>query len=448
MCSVPQARKQHVARKLRTAACMTIKPAQISGTTMDQPIAPRAWYRRWRGATLAAAAMALGAGVLWTLLPDGVAVPMAEVRIAPVQRGVFHDDVAVRASAAPLHSILLDAVESGRVEEVFVRDGAQVRRGEPLFRLSNPQRRIEVLAREAEHAQQISNLTNLRVAMEAASTERQRKASDLAFALAQAQKQNARNQALADKGFLSPSAMEDSTDRLAQQALLLRTAQSSNEAEARIQRDAIRQMEQATQRLEDGLRLVHATADALVVRAPSDGRLTDFHLQLGETVKPDQRIGRIDDETRIKLLAQIDEFYLNRIRQGQQGRAQAAGQAAALTVNRIFPQVKDGKFNVELGLAGDALQLLPGQGVDAYITLAAPTQALLLPNDAFTGDSGGAFVYVLEIDGRHAVRRAIRTGRRSHRQLEVLAGLKEGERVIVSSYKAFGESNRLELNGK
>jgi HlyD family secretion protein len=104
---------------------------------------------------------------------------------------------------------------------------------------------------------------------------------------------------------------------------------------------------------------------------------------------------------------------------------------------------------VELALADDArVPLLPGQGVDAYITLAAPTQALLLPNDAFASDSGGAFVYVLEADSRHAVRRPIRSGRRSHRQLEVLEGLKEGERVIVSSYKAFGESKKLELSKK
>jgi HlyD family secretion protein len=376
-------------------------------------------------------------------------VQMADVRISAVQRGVFHDDIAVRASAAPLHSILLDAVESGRVEEVFVRDGAQVRRGEPLFRLSNPQRRLEVLAREAEHAQQISNLTNMRVAMETAGTARQRNASELAFAFTQAEKQHARNQALAARGFLSAAALDESADRLAQQALLLRAAQASNEAESRIQRDAIRQMEQATRRLADGLLLVHATADALVVRAPSDGRLTDFHLQVGEAVKPDQRIGRIDDETRFKLLAQIDEYYLNRIRPGQQGRAQTPAQAAALTVSRIFPQIRDGKFNVELALADDArVQLLPGQGVDAYITLAAPAQALLLPNDAFASDSAGAFVYVLEADGRHAVRRPIRSGRRSHRQLEVLEGLKEGERVIVSSYKAFGESKKLELSKK
>jgi len=416
---------------------------------MDQPIAPRAWHRRWRGAVLAAAAVGLGACALWFLLPDGMNVQMADVRIAAVQRGVFHDDIAVRASAAPLHSILLDAVESGRVEEVFVRDGAQVRRGEPLFRLSNPQRRLEVLAREAEYAQQISNLTNMRVAMETASTARQRNASELAFALTQAEKQHARNQALAARGFLSAAALDESADRLAQQALLLHTAQTSNEAEARIQRDAIRQMEQATRRLAVGLQLVHATADALVVRAPSDGRLTDFHLQVGEAVKPDQRIGRIDDETRFKLLAQIDEYYLNRIRSGQQGRAQTAAQVAALTVSRIFPQIRDGKFNVELALADDArVPLLPGQGVDAYITLAAPAQALSLPNDAFASDSGGAFVYVLEADGRHAVRRAIRSGRRSHRQLEVLEGLKEGERIIVSSYKAFGESKKLELSKK
>ncbi|UGQ45435.1 efflux RND transporter periplasmic adaptor subunit [Massilia endophytica] len=426
---------------------MTHSNANISGNSMDQAL-PR---RRWRGGRLkwiaAVAAMAAAAMLAWSLMPRGLRVPLAEVRIAVVEQGVFRDDAVVRATAAPLHSVMLDAVESGRVEEVFVRDGAKVKKGDALFRLSNPQRRLEMLARESEHAQQISNLTNMRVTLEAANTERQRRASELAFALEQARKQHERQRALAAKGFVSASALEEAADRVVQQQRLFDLARESNRVEAGIQRNAIEQMEQATARLAAGLRLVRESVDALAVRAPADGRLTDFSLQLGEAVRADQHLGRIDDMERYKLTAQIDEYYLNRIVAGRAARAQMGGRTYALTVSRIFPQIRDGKFNAELTFADVLPQgLHPGQSVDVSITLGEPAQALVLPNDAFVNDTGGTSAYVVQAG--QAVRRNIRLGRRSHRQVEVLEGLRAGERVIVSSYAAFGKNDRIELTGK
>ena len=104
---------------------------------------------------------------------------------------------------------MLDAVESGRVEEVFARDGAMVKRGEVLFRLSNPQRRLELLAREAEHAQQISNLTNLRVALEASRTARQRRAPTWHSRWRRRTSSTRRNEGLAQQGFISQAALEE-----------------------------------------------------------------------------------------------------------------------------------------------------------------------------------------------------------------------------------------------
>ena len=72
--------------------------------------------------------------------------------------------------------------------------------------------------------------------------------------------------------------------------------------------------------------------------------------------------------------------------------------------------------------------------------------ALLLPSGAFINDSGGAWVYVLDADGRGAQRRALRVGRRNNAQIEVLAGLAAGDKVIVSSYAAYGNSPRLQLD--
>ncbi|MES2116667.1 MAG: efflux RND transporter periplasmic adaptor subunit [Pseudomonadota bacterium] len=416
-----------------------------TGAAMDQPLPPRRARRLAIGSVLLA--LAAGSTALWQLAPRGLQVPLAQARFAVVEQGVFRDELALRATAAPLRTVMLDAVESGRVEEVLARDGASVRQGELLFRLSNPQRRLELLAREAEHAQQISNLTNLRVAAEASRAARQRRGAELAYALTVAEKQHGRDLALARQGYLSSAALEDASDRLAQQRALLDAEVAGNATQTAIERDALRQMELAIARLEAGLQLVHATLDGLAVRAPAPGRLTDFHLQLGETVRPDQHLGRIDDVARFKLSAQADEYYLARLAPGHPGVATIAGHGYAVTVSRITPQINDGRFTLELTF--DRQQppaISPGQSAEVSVALGGSRPALLLPNDAFINDTGGAWVYVL--DGRRmlAARRAIRTGRRSPGQLEVLAGLAAGERVLVSSYAAYGAAPVLQFN--
>ncbi len=412
---------------------------------MDQPL-PHRRGRRVAIACAALAAMLAIAAALWQLNPRGLQVPLAGTRIATVERGLFRDEVALRTSAAPLQTVMLDAVESGRVEEVLAHDGAPVTQGEVLFRLSNPQRRLELLAREAEHAQQISNYTNMRVAADASRAERERRLSDLAYALTLADKQHQRNQALAQQGFVSGSALEDSADRLAQQRRALDTERASDAAAATIQRDALGQMQQAIARLEAGLQLVHANLAALAVRAPVAGRLTDFHLLLGETVKPDQHLGRIDDLARYKLAAQVDEYYLNRIEAGHPGSCVIAGRSYALTVSRIYPQITDGRFTLELAFEREQPAALhPGQSAEVSITLGGARPGLLLPNDAFVNDGGGQWVYVLERQGTLARRRAVRIGRRSPSQVELLSGLAAGERVLVSSYAAYGASPLLQL---
>jgi HlyD family secretion protein len=412
---------------------------------MDRPVLRQRGQRRV--VALAILLILIGlAALAWWLWPRGLRVPAASVRIAAVERGILRDDVATRAIAKALHSVVLDLVENGRAEEVMVRDGAVVRQGELLFRLSNPQRRLEVLAREAEHAQQISNLLNLRLAGETSRADSARRRADLAFAVAQAEKQFARSSALARQGFVSGAALEEVADQLARQRHALASEEAAGKSEAAARRDAIGQIAQAVSRLEDGLKLVNAGVDALAVRAPVAGRLADFKLQVGETVRSGQRLGRIDDIAQFCLAAQLDEYYLRRLATGRPATAVIDGQARRVAVSRIYPQVSDGKFTVELTfIDGQPAVLSPGQSVDVLITLGAARTSLLLPNDAFSNDTGGGWVFVVDADGSQAERRAVRIGRRSSTQIEVLAGLAAGERVIVSSYAPYATAQHLQL---
>jgi HlyD family secretion protein len=420
-------------------------PHIVTGAAMDKAV-PKKRSRLWLRILAGLAVFAACAFALWHFAPHGLQVAAADVRVAAATPGVFRDDIVVRATAQPLNSVILDSVESGRVEEVFVRDGQLVKKGELLFRLSNPQRNLELLRTQAETAQQVSNLSNLRVAQEAGRTDHQRRVSDLEFAFQQAEKQQARTARLAAKGFISQAALEESADKLAQQKRALDDEKGRYALEESVRKGALSEMQAAIGGLQSGLKLVSETVDALAVRAPVDGMLADFHLQVGQTVKTDERIGRIDNPRQFKLVADVDEFYLNRVAVGRRGSVRQDDKDLEVTVSAVFPQIKDGRFTVELNFGKDQPPILsPGQGIDAQLTLGAPAQALLLPNGAFANDTGGAWAFVLSGGSGIAEKHAIRLGRRNSTQIEVLSGLSAGDRVIVSSYTPFGKAERVEL---
>jgi HlyD family secretion protein len=140
----------------------------------------------------------------------------------------------------------------------------------------------------------------------------------------------------------------------------------------------------------------------------------------------------------------VDEFYLGRLRAGQGATGDIGGRDCALTIERVYPQVRDGSFVVDLKFAGAAPEgLLPGQSVQGKFSLGTATSATLLAAGPFLQHSGGDWVFVL--DGDSAVRRRIRVGRRNAEQLEIIAGLAAGERVITSDYQGYGGIDRIEL---
>jgi len=419
--------------------------APASGAAMDR-VLPRSRRGRWLRIVGAGGVAIVAAILAWAALPRGLAVPAADIDTALVQPGTFRDELTSRVTVAPLASVVLDATEGGRVEAVLVKDGASVKQGELLFRLSNPQRAQEVMARSADMAQQLANLSGMRAQLAASRLAQRRELAALEFEVDRAAKAHARNVDLAQSGFLSNAAVEESADLLRQQQRLLAQLKADGNAELDTREQSVRQMDSVIAGLGDQLKLTRANAEALAVRAPVDGRLTGFALQQGESVKPGDRVGRIDSAERFKLQARIDEFYLPRLALGQTGSASHQGQERKVALTRIDPQVKEGRFGIELEFTdGPGAPLQAGQTLDARLTLGESAQALILADGPFYADSGGAWAYVLAADGAVAERRQIKLGRRAAGRIEVLAGLQAGERVIVSGVQRFGDAARLRI---
>ena len=145
-------------------------------------------------------------------------------------------------------------------------------------------------------------------------------------------------------------------------------------------------------------------------------------------------------------MADIDEFYLNRVDIGQRADVTLDSKSFQLSVAKIRPQVQNGQFQVELLFKGEApTAVRRGQTAQVRLQLGQPTDALLVPNAAFYNDTGGTWVFVVSSDHTHAVRRNIRLGRRNPMHIEVLDGLTAGEEIVTSPYTNFLETDRLEL---
>ena len=201
------------------------------------------------------------------------------------------------------------------------------------------------------------------------------------------------------------------------------------------------------QRLDERYATMQEAVESLTVQAPIDGQVTSLNAELGQIIGAGTRVGQVDNIDRYDLRAQIDEFYIERVRHGQTATTEALGDTTrTLTIDRVYPEVEGGQFEVDLAFRGDApLDLRRGQTVRLRLELGQPKEATLLARGGFYQSTGGNSAYVLTEDGESATRQSIRLGRQNPNYFEVLGGLEPGDKVITSSYDTFGDADRLSL---
>ena len=368
---------------------------------------------------------ALAGGALLALQRAPRLAVVTSPQLATVIAGTFRDEVALRARVEPLRSVQLDASEAGRVEAVQAHDGDSVVEGAPLFRLQSAEQEQLLMQRSAEVAQQMANVSVERTAQAASLAQNRRELAQLQAAQQQADADWRRQSQLADAGFVAPAAVEQSLRARELADRLWRQAEVDQRAEAAIREQSIVEMASAVQGLQRGLHLLERTRDRLLQRAPMTGRLSGFSVQVGASVRPGDRLGRIDDPAGgVQLVADVDEYWLPRLQPGQV----ATSDLGNLSLTQSLPQVQGGKVRILLRwLAGDAPQSLsPGQAVDVRLQLSPPTAALLLPE----GPGVQARVYVRA--GKRLERRSVRLGRHAAGLVEILGGLQPGDDVLIS----------------
>jgi HlyD family secretion protein len=418
----------------------------VTGGAMDRLIERKGPNKRLLTAGGAFLAMLLLLTLFWNYAPSAGSqtISLNRLSIATVREGVFEDFLPLRARVTPLLTFYLDAVEGGRVEQLAVEDGATVTKGQLLAVLSNSDLQLSTLARQTEVEQQLNNMRSQELALAQSRSRNRRDLNQAEVDLAKARRQLDVYKPLADKGFISSKAYNDARDDLTYQQRRLAILRESIAQDDRLQSNQLSQLRSSSASLNSSLAIARGSLSQLGIRAPASGMLSGFSIQLGQSLQRGERLGQIDSAGQSKLVADVDEFYLGRVAVGQTGTVESGGKVSRLRVSKVYPQVRNGQFQVDLVFVGSEPPALQrGQTMQVKLTLGDPAPARLIPNGAFFTDTGGNWIFVVDASGDGAARKQIRVGRRNTDVIEVLGGLSPGEKVVTSSYSGLTDRDRL-----
>jgi HlyD family secretion protein len=370
-----------------------------------------------------------------------------KITVSTVTRAPFQEFIPVTGNVLPRTTIYLDAVEGGRVEKIFIEAGSMVKKGDRILQLANTNLLLDIMYREALFFEQSNNLRNTRLSMEQSRLNLRQQLVQQEYQLLRLKRQYERGTELHKKGLISQQEFEQTKDEYEYYARQRDLAVESFRQDSLFRDIQIQQLEASLERMQDNLSVAKQKLENLTITAPIAGQLTSLNAEnIGESKSPGERLGQIDVLEGFKVRAGIDEHYLPRINLGQTGEFDFAGSTYELITKKVFPEIRDGRFDVDLEFVSDEPSgIRRGQTLHIRLELGDLAEAVLLPRGGFYQKTGGQWVYVVDKSGSMASKRSIKLGRQNPQAFEVLEGLEPGERVVTSSYDTFGDNDKLVL---
>ena len=368
------------------------------------------------------------------------------VSIATVEKGLFNDNIPISGQIEPIKSIIVTAAEGGNVEEIFVEDGAVVTRGTPLLRLSNANLMLDFMNRETQIIEQINNLRSTRLTIEQNKRTLNDQLIDIDYQLVEAERQYAIDSTLYADSVIARNQFDATWNNIAYLRKKKKFTENNIQREEAIQTTQLNRIDRSIELMERNLDAIRKNLESLTIKAPTDGQLTGFNHYLGETKQKGELLGQVDVSDGFLVRCGIDEYYLNRVDEGQMGTFQFGGKTHQLVIAKVLPQVSNGQFQVEMHFPDTIPDgIRRGQTLQIRLALSSEVEALIVRRGGFYQSTGGNYVFVLTGDNT-AIRKEVKLGRQNTDYVEVIEGLAPGDRIITNSYTQYGEAEVLELN--
>lgn len=366
--------------------------------------------------------------------------------IETVTQDQFNDYITVPGTVEPITTIKLDAQEGGRVEEKVIEEGTMVKKGDVILRLSNPDLYLAILTSEGDLGFRENQLRQTQISMEQEKLQIRRELVTLKFNIDRLDRNYKQNQILIKDNLISQEEFIRSKEDLES------AMQSKDLYIERMRTDSIfrtvniQTMQNDLLNMRKNLALVRDRVKNLNVTAPVDGQLGLLTPEIGQQIARGENMGQINVLSSYKVTAQIDEHYIDRVRAQLDATLERQGSKFNLTVRRVFPEVRNGTFKIEM-IFRDTMpdNIRTGQTYYTSLQLGQPKVSVLVPIGGFFQETGGQWIFVLDPSESYALRRNISIGRKNPKYYEVLEGLQPGEKVIVSGYETFGKNEKLIL---
>lgn len=384
--------------------------------------------------------------IFWGDRSSKLNVRTERITIEEIKKDFFQDYITITGTVFPIRTVFLDAIEGGRVEEIYIEAGSMVEEGDVILKLSNTNLHLSIMNREASLAEQMNNLRNTRLLMEQNKLGLRRQLLELDYEINIQEREYENKKDLYEKNFVSDKEFTDIKDRY-EYLLNSRELVIENQKQDSIFRAVqVKQLEESVRRMEENLTLVRQKLDDLNVKALVSGELAFVNAEIGEAKSAGERLGQINVLDSYKIQANIDEHYISRVNVNLPGEFVFTNETYKLKTTKIYPEVRNGRFSVDLEFADNYPQNIRiGQTFRVKLELGQSKVALLVPRGGFFQSTGGQWIFVLDKSESFAEKRDIRLGSMNPRYIEVLEGLEAGEKVIISNYDNFGDADKLIL---
>jgi HlyD family secretion protein len=413
-------------------------------SAQDQPLVRRGFLRRhylW----LAVVAALLSSGAL--VLPGALrlagiraSVSQSRLTIATVERGEFVRDFVADGRVVAANSPTQYAPATGSLS-LQVRAGDQVRRGQLLARLESP----DLVARLS---QEQATLSSLRFDLRRAGLEANRAASAAQEAQAQAnvdhtsaKREYERTRKAYDLGAFSEmqllraqDAYEKARFRLEQSERALQSQREQGGFEIQ-SRDALLKRQQVM--VDDLTRQVAQ----LEIRSPVDGQVGQLQVDDHASVVRDAPLLTVVDLTLLEVEIQAPESLAKDLASGMSAELSANGAKWQGTISAVAPEVTNGQITARVRFTGSQPEgLRQNQRMSVRVVIESRPDALTVERGGLADQGGG---YAWRVDGDVAVRVPVRFGASSISRIEILEGLRTGDRVVVSGIESLGNAERV-----
>ena len=371
-------------------------------------------------------------------------VELDRITISTVTKGPFQETIPVNGVVLPITSIYLDALEGGRVEEKYVEDGAFMKKGEPILRLSNTDLELNLANQQTSVYSLLSNMRLSSVTAQQNTVSKLNNMADVESFYKEAERvYNLDKKLYAQKAIGSQEfkkAENDYNYYLQKKELTQRILNQDSVSVARqAEQDA-----QSYNGAEKTLKILSKKVGDLVVRAPVDGQLTSLDAEVGQNKNKGERLGQVDVLSGFKVRVDVDEHYLSRIYSGLKGKFSFADSNYDLKIFKVYSQIISGHFQVDMQFTGPVPKgLRRGQTLQILLALSDERQSVLVPRGGFFQQTGGNWIFKVSADGKKAYRADIQLGNQNQDYYEVLQGLEPGDKVVTSSYETYGTMQEL-----